>query len=283
VVHTKRTISAFPTIIKGITYVEGSHVQIEEKLQLEKQHAQARMILSVSDNLIGFVVGKDDRADFWDLLRRMYNAGDQQQILLLTNKLLGISFKDGGDISAYLTEANDLRNHLHTLGETISDKQLNNIVLNELPSSYEMVIQGIAYMQDPSFEDVMDKLLTETHRLALRQQNLGKKRHYLFIFDPTDLSIFEEGALHHFVAVKDNKASFICKDLMDRYFHNHHFEDLHQLQHSSLDLSLAAQRHHSKGTHLFQPMLVLFEVLLRLQIFINFCINLHSSEALVHL
>jgi hypothetical protein len=48
--------------------------------------------------------------------------------------------KEGGDVTTYLMEASNLRNHLVTLGETISDKQLINIVLNGLPRSYDMVV-----------------------------------------------------------------------------------------------------------------------------------------------
>ena len=75
----------------------------------------------------------------------MYNAGDQQQILFLTNKLHSISLKEGGDITAYLMEASNLCNHLNALGETIVDHELIDIVLNGLPCSFDMVIQGISY------------------------------------------------------------------------------------------------------------------------------------------
>jgi hypothetical protein len=82
--------------------------------------------------------------------------------------------KEGGDVSIYLTEASELRDRLRTLREEVSDKTLNSIVLNGLPRTYEMVIQGISFMTNPSFEDVMGKLLTEIHRLAMREQKLGQ-------------------------------------------------------------------------------------------------------------
>lgn len=70
----------------------------------------------------------------------MYNAGDQQQILYLTNKIHNISLAEGGDVTTYLMEASNLRNHLCALGEVISDRQLVNIVLNGLPRSFNMVV-----------------------------------------------------------------------------------------------------------------------------------------------
>ena len=76
---------------------------------------------------------KQDLGDSWDLFRRMYNAGIQPQIVFLTNKLYNLSMKDVEEVSTYLMEASNLRNHLTALGETILDKQLMNVILNGLP------------------------------------------------------------------------------------------------------------------------------------------------------
>jgi hypothetical protein len=95
-------------------------------------------------------------------------------MLLLTNKLHNMILKEGGDVTTYLMEGSNLRNHLMTLGETISDKQLINIVLNGLPRSYDMVVQGISYFQNPTYEDVMGKILTKAQRLSAREQKLGQ-------------------------------------------------------------------------------------------------------------
>jgi hypothetical protein len=168
IVETKRTISIFPITVEGITY------ESEERLHSEKQRAHFGLILSVADNLIGIVAGKKDLANSWDVLRKMYDVGDQQQILFLTNKLYNISLKEGGDVTTYLMEASNLRNHLSALGETVSDKQLISIILNGLPRSYDMVIQGISYMTNPIFEDVMGKILMENQQMAIQDQKMGQ-------------------------------------------------------------------------------------------------------------
>jgi hypothetical protein len=48
-----------------------------------------------------------------------------------------------------------------------------SIILNGLPRSYKMVIQGASLISNPSFEDIMGKILTESHRLAMREHKLG--------------------------------------------------------------------------------------------------------------
>jgi hypothetical protein len=155
-VHTKRTPASFPCIIEGILFAT------EEKFLSEKQRVQSGMILSVCDSLTAIVAGKQDPADSWDILKRMYDSGDQQHMLFLTNKLHSISLKEGGDVTTYLIETSNLRNHLRTLGEEVSNKQLITIVLNGLPRSYDMIVQGTSYILNPTFEDVMEKILTET-------------------------------------------------------------------------------------------------------------------------
>jgi hypothetical protein len=133
-VKMNRSIAVCPAEIDGISYPN------EEKLRSAKQRARSGLIFLVANNLLGIVACKTNPADSWDLLRRMYNAGDQQQILFLTNKLYSMILKEGGDVTTYLMEASNLRNHLVIFGETISDKQLINIVLNGLPRSYDMVV-----------------------------------------------------------------------------------------------------------------------------------------------
>ena len=131
------------------------------------QWARSSLILSVADNLIGLVVRKQDPIDFWDLLCKIYNEGNQQQILFFTNKLYGTCMKEGEDVSAYLMKTSNIRIHLIALEESILDKQLINIVLNGFLRFYEIIIQSISYMTNPTFEDVMDKILTEAQCMTV--------------------------------------------------------------------------------------------------------------------
>ena len=63
-----------------------------------------------------------------------------------------MSLHEGEDINAYLIEAMDLRNQLKGFGETVADKTLINLVVNGLPSNYEVIIQGMNYLVNPSFD-----------------------------------------------------------------------------------------------------------------------------------
>lgn len=73
------------------------------------------------------------------MLRKMFNARDQQQIILLTNKLNRMLMKERRDISTFLMEAIDMKNQLKALGEVVIDKTLINIVVNALLWSYKLL------------------------------------------------------------------------------------------------------------------------------------------------
>ena len=67
--------------------------------------------------------------------------------------------REGEDINTYLTDAMNLHNQLKCYGEAIEDKTLINLVLNGLPQSYKMIIQGITYLTNPTFDIVMGNSL----------------------------------------------------------------------------------------------------------------------------
>ena len=72
-------------------------------------------------------------------------------------------------------EASNLHNHLTALGENIVDWQLINIVLNGLSRSFDMVIQGIFYMTNPTFEDIMGKIPMESQQMAIHKNKIGQE------------------------------------------------------------------------------------------------------------
>lgn len=84
----------------------------------------------VLNSLIGIVSQYNDLIDLWDIFRKIFNVRDQQQSILLTNKLNEILMKEGGGISIYLTKATNIKNQLEALNKTIVDKKLIKIVFN---------------------------------------------------------------------------------------------------------------------------------------------------------
>lgn len=74
------------------------------QLAYAKQRVQPRLIMLIADTLIDIVFYHNNPIDAWNMLRRMFNAGDQQQITLLINKLNEMTIKEGSYIDTYLMD-----------------------------------------------------------------------------------------------------------------------------------------------------------------------------------
>lgn len=72
-------------------------------------------------------------------------------------------------------EAIDRKNKQKAFKKIIVNKTLIDIILNGLQQNYKMVIQGITYMNQPSFEDVMNQFLTKIHQMAIKEEKLGQE------------------------------------------------------------------------------------------------------------
>lgn len=72
---------------------------------------------------------------------------------------------EGSSIEDYTKKARELQNRLYSMGERISDRNLNQIVLNGLPRSFESTIQTLTHL-DPNmtFETLSASLFTEAHQ-----------------------------------------------------------------------------------------------------------------------
>ena len=85
-------------------------------------------------------------------------------------KIYTMSLKERRDVLTYPMEASNLHEYLTTLGEMISDKEFINIVLNGLPKSFKMIIEGITYLSYPTFDNIMSKILVENERITIQNQ-----------------------------------------------------------------------------------------------------------------
>lgn len=66
----------------------------------------------------------------------------------------------------YLRKARELKNKLAALGDPVVDRTLVQIVLNDLPRSYEFVIPSLTCaLVFPTFDVVCSKLIIEYHKI----------------------------------------------------------------------------------------------------------------------
>ena len=81
------------------------------------------------------------------------------------DELQSLKMNEGGSVEEYLKKARELRNKLGGMGEKISDRNVNQFILNGLPRSYESTIQTLTHLNATmTFEQLSTSLMSEFHR-----------------------------------------------------------------------------------------------------------------------
>ena len=90
------------------------------------------------------------------------------------SQLQSLKMSEGGSVEEYIKKARELKNCLSSMGERLSDKNVNQTLLNGLSRSYESTIQTPTHLNsNMTFEQLSASLISESHRRAHRQQQLG--------------------------------------------------------------------------------------------------------------
>jgi transposase InsO family protein len=132
------------------------------------------LTMGVKDDLIDTVAEHADPSVAWTALKKVYQAGSQSQILTLTSQLQSLKLAEGASAEEYITRAREIKNRLKSMGDTVTDNALVQILLNGLPRSYESTIQTITHQRDAlSFDEVVTSILVESVRHVQRNQQLG--------------------------------------------------------------------------------------------------------------
>ena len=167
VTEIQQTPTVFPVSIDD-------EAMTEAQLKKRKTLACRMILLSVSDDLIDLIAEHSDPALAWKTLKEQFNSGDQSQILTLMGQLQSLKLNEGGNIEEYVRKARELKNRLSSMGERVSDRNVNQIVLNGLLRSYESTIQTLTHLDaNMTFEKLNASLLSESHRRKQRDQLLG--------------------------------------------------------------------------------------------------------------
>ena len=168
ITETEQRPATYPAMIDGETTTKA---QLKKK---KKILACRLLLLSVTDDLIDLIVEYTDPAAAWKVLKDQFNAGDQSQILTLMGQLQSLRMHEGGSVEEYIKKARELKNRLSSMDERLTDRNINQLVLNGLPRSFKSLIQTLTHI-DPNmtFERLSSSLLSKAHRRQHRTQQVG--------------------------------------------------------------------------------------------------------------
>ena len=89
-------------------------------------------------------------------------------------QLQSLKMSEGSAVEEYIKKARELKNRLSSMGDKLSDRNINQIVMNGLPRSYESTIQTLTHLDaEMTFDKLTASLFSESHRRMHRNQLLG--------------------------------------------------------------------------------------------------------------
>ena len=84
-----------------------------------------RLILDgIKDHVIPHVRGKDHAYEMWAALTNLYQSSNENQKLVLKEKLKATKMNKFDSVVTYLTRITTVRDELATIGETVVDTKL---------------------------------------------------------------------------------------------------------------------------------------------------------------
>jgi len=87
-----------------------------------------------------------------------------------------LKMKEGRSVEEYVKRTRELKNQLGNMGEKLLDRNVNQLVLNGLPRSFESMIQTLTHLDATmSFEKLSAALVFEAHRREHRTQQLEEE------------------------------------------------------------------------------------------------------------
>ena len=167
VTEAEQAPTVFPANIDGETLTK-------TQLKRKKILACRLIILLVSDDLVDMIAEFSDPALAWKALKEQFQSGDQSQILTLMSQMQAPKMNEGGSIEEYLKRTRELKNKLANMGEKLTDRNVNQIILNGMPRSYESTVQTLTHLNESmTFEKLSASLISESHQREHRDQQLG--------------------------------------------------------------------------------------------------------------
>ena len=117
----------------------------DELVEHEALEARAHRVIldGVKDHLILHLARKNTFDDMWDTLKQLFKAKNENQKMVLKDKLHNVKMTKDESVTSYLTRVAQVKDELATVGETISDSELVRIALKGFTKKWEVFVKYI--------------------------------------------------------------------------------------------------------------------------------------------
>ena len=96
----------------------------------------------------------------WDALTNLYQSSDENQKMVLREKLKSIRMATSENVASYLTRITHVRDELSTVGEMVEGNELVRIALNGVTKPWVVFVEAIVSRGNfPSWDILWDDFL----------------------------------------------------------------------------------------------------------------------------
>jgi hypothetical protein len=125
-----------------------------------------RFILdAIKDHLIPHVTRKTNAYEMWESLTKLYQSTNENQKMVLREKLKNIKMTKAENVVTYLTRLTQVRDELGDVGEAIADSDIVRTALNGVSKQWVVFVEGIVAREKlPGWERLWDDFVQEETR-----------------------------------------------------------------------------------------------------------------------
>jgi hypothetical protein len=129
-----------------------------------KKSIKAKKIIidAIKDHLIPHLTGKENSYEMWESLTKLYQSKNENQKIVLREKLKSIKMTKAENVVTYLTRLTQVRDELGAVGEAIVDNELVRITLNGVSKQWVVFVEGIVAREKlPNWKCLWDDFVQE--------------------------------------------------------------------------------------------------------------------------
>jgi hypothetical protein len=103
---------------------------------------------AVRDHIIPHLTGKDYAFEMWESLCKLYQSSNQNQKMVLFDRLRGIQMLKTESVTSYLGRYTQIRDELAVVGEVVDPESMVRTTLNNFTKPWGPFVRGIVFQRD---------------------------------------------------------------------------------------------------------------------------------------
>jgi hypothetical protein len=122
---------------------------------------------AVRDHIIPHLTGKDYAFEMWASLCKLYQSSNQNQKMVLFDRLRGIRMLKNESVTSYLGRYTQIRDEFVAIGEVVNPDSMVSTALNSFTKPWGPFVRGIVAREImPTWERLWDDFVHEETRLT---------------------------------------------------------------------------------------------------------------------